>query len=63
MKENIFINLHTLLVSIEQDALSFKDEDDVFWVRAVHYSGRFCTEELVCFVHFLKHVLKDTKRS
>lgn len=61
MKENTFIYLNTLFVSVEQDTLSFKDEDDVFWVGAIHYSGRFCAEELICFVHFLKHVLKDTK--
>lgn len=46
-------------MSVEQDALSFEDEDDVFWVGAVQDSCRFCTKELVGFVDFLKHVLKD----
>lgn len=44
---------------VEQDALSFEDEDDVFWVGAVQDSCGFCTKELVGFVDFLKHVLKD----
>ena len=55
---NICINLHTLFVSVEQYALGFEDEDNVFWVGAVHDSGRLCAEELVGFVNFLKHVLK-----
>lgn len=45
-------------MSVEQDALSFKDEDDVFWVRAIQDSGRLCAEELIGFVDFLKHVLR-----
>lgn len=49
----------TFFVSVEQDALSFEDENDVFWVRAVHNSGRFRAEEFICFVHFFKHVLRD----
>ncbi len=53
------VDLHTLFVSVEQDALSFEDEDDVFWVGAVQDSCRLCTKELVGFVNFLKHVLKD----
>lgn len=51
---------HTLFVSVEQDALSLEDKDDVFWVGAVQDTGRFCAKELVGFVDFLKHVLKDT---
>lgn len=60
MKDIKLIRLHTLFVSVEQDALSFEDEDDVFWVGAVQDSGRLCAEELVGFVDFLKHFLKDT---
>lgn len=29
------LHLQTLFVSVEQDALGFEDEDDVFWVRAI----------------------------
>lgn len=61
MKERKLIQLHTLFVSIEQDALSFEDEDDVFWVGAIQDSCRLCTKELVGFVDFLKHVLKRVK--
>lgn len=49
----------TLFVSVEQDALSFEDEDDIFWVGAIHDSCRLCAKELIGFVDFLKHVLKD----
>lgn len=48
-------------MSIEQDALGFEDEDDVFGVRAVQESGRLCAQELVGFVDFFKHVLKNRK--
>lgn len=48
----------TLFVSVEQDALSFEDKDDVLWVRAIQEFGRLCTKELVGLVDFLKHVLK-----
>lgn len=35
--KSCFFSLHlqTLFVSVEQDALGFEDEDDVFWVRAI----------------------------
>lgn len=49
----------TLFVTIEQDALSFKDKDDVFWVGTIQDFGRLCTKELISLVDFLKHVLKD----
>lgn len=49
----------TLFVSVEQNALSFEDKDDVFWVGAIQNFGRLCTQELVGLVDFLKHVLKD----
>lgn len=45
-------------MQIEQNALSFQDEDDVLWVGAVHDSSRLGAEKLVGFVHFLKHVLQ-----
>lgn len=48
----------TLFMAVEQDALGFEDENDVFWVGAVHDSGRLCAEELVGFVNFFKHILK-----
>lgn len=60
MTDRKFIYLHTFFVSVKEDALSFEDEDDVFWVGAVQDSGRLCTEELVGLIDFLKHVLKDT---
>ena len=49
----------TLFVSVEEDALSFEDEDDVFWIGAVQDSCRLCAKELIGFIDFLKHVLKD----
>lgn len=52
---------HTLFVSIKKNALGFKDENDVFWVRTIHDSGRFSAKELVRFVNFLKHVLEEDK--
>lgn len=49
-------------MSIKKNALGFKDEDDVFWVRPIHDSGRFSAKELVRFVNFLKHVLKKGQK-
>lgn len=49
-------------MSIEKDALSFEDQDDVFWVRTVYDPGRLCAKELVRFVNFLKHVLEDESK-
>lgn len=49
-------------MSIEKDALSFEDENDVFWVRTIYNSGRFCAKELIRFVHFLKHILEDESK-
>jgi len=59
MKDRQSARLHTFFVPVEQDALSFEDEDDVLWVRAVQDPGGLCAKELVGFVDFLKHVLKD----
>lgn len=55
--------LRTFFVSVEQDALCFEDEDDVLWIRAVQDSGRLCTKELVGFIDFLEHVLRNTCRN
>lgn len=52
----------TLFVTVEQDALSFKDKDDVFWVGTIQDFGRLCTKELIGLVDFLKHVLKDPQQ-
>lgn len=48
----------TLFVTVEQDALSFEDKDDVFWVGTIQDFCRLRTKELVGFVDFFKHILK-----
>lgn len=57
VKRKAKIHLHTLFVSVKQNALGFEDEDDVFWVRAIQDSCRLCTKELIGFVDVLKHFL------
>lgn len=47
---------------VEQDALGFEDENDVFWVGAIHDSRSLCAEELIGFVNFFKHILKNIKK-
>lgn len=47
---------------VEQDALGFEDENDVFWVGAIHDSCSLCAEELIGFVNFFKHILKHIKK-
>lgn len=53
----------TLFVSVKQNALSFENKDDVFWVWAIQDFGRLCAKELIGLVDFLKHFLKDTIKS
>lgn len=49
----------TLFVSVKQNALSFENKDDVFWVWPIQDFGRLCTKELIGLVDFLKHFLKE----
>lgn len=46
---------------VEEDALGFEDQDDVFWVGAVYDSSRLGAEKLVGFVDFLKNVLTEQR--
>ena len=55
--------MQTFLVPVEEDALGFEDEDDVFWVGPVHDAGRLGAQKLIGLVHLLKHVLsRKSKR-
>lgn len=42
---------------VEQNALCFQNEDDVFWVGSIQDFWGLGAEELVGFVDFLKNVL------
>lgn len=53
----------TFLMPVEEDALSFQDQNYVFWIWPIYHLGRLCAQKLICFINFFKHILQIRSKS
>lgn len=53
----------TFLMPVEEDALSFQDQNYVFWIWPIYHLGRLRAQKLICFIDFLKHILQIKRNS